>query len=84
MKYSIYKCDECGNVLSDPSENIAKKHISIEIRTAAWYEKGKGLNAAIWIPKKQISGIFQFCDGKCIAKKFKELYVDLTNSLTIR
>ena len=70
MKFEIYRCDSCNEILSDPAENIAEKHISIIIN-----------NPSGWVEKKQswkftgviFNGVYHFCNEKCLAKKFKKL-----------
>jgi len=40
MKITIYKCDNCGKLLSDPSQDIGLRHISCSFDTySGWVER---------------------------------------------
>lgn len=74
MKKEVYICDNCGQILSDPIEEINKKHLSINFASCSgWVQRGFGLNAGTWRHFKTIEGIKQFCGAKCIGDYFKKL-----------
>ena len=48
MRKEVYLCDNCGAVLSDPVEDVNKKHLSVNfVSYSGWVERGKGLNAGV-------------------------------------
>ena len=90
MKYTIYRCDYCEQVLSDEVLGVFKPHISINIGdSSGFYVKdpqdvnGKfndGWERQGAFPK----GIYQYCDKYCLTeglieqKKISILPLDCT------
>jgi len=74
MRKIIYVCDNCGAILSDPLEKIHKKHLSINFgEHSGWVEPEEDLDANSWHHFKEVEGIKQFCNGKCLKEYFQKL-----------
>lgn len=74
MKTVKYNCDACKKVLSDASEGVAKTHLSIKFAEwSGWVKKHVG----VYIHAASTSGIYQFCNEKCLAKHFKDMLEDV-------
>jgi len=70
MLISLYKCDNCGKILSEGG--IGKPHISIKLRTySGWVANEDGR----WHYKTNKQGIFQFCSGLCLGQYFNKLKI---------
>jgi hypothetical protein len=64
-KKTTYTCDQCGKVLSD--EGLGQKHLKIVFNRTdqnGWVEPRPG---RIEMVDPLPSGVFQFCDEKCLA-----------------
>ena len=61
---TIYKCDNCGKKLGK------NKHLSITLaRHSGWVKESLGA----WRHFKEVGGIKQFCNGKCLGEYFEEI-----------
>ena len=71
MYYQIYRCDNCKEVLSDKESKISKKHISVVIgEKSGYYRLDEKRPYDFWEKYKTIkSGLFHFCDNKCMVDK---------------
>jgi len=80
MKITIYKCDNCGKLLSDPSQDIGLRHISCSFDTySGWVERKKELN--MWQHFIKVQGIKQFCNSECLKRYFQNLLLKKENYL---
>ena len=62
MKQEIYLCDNCKKILS-------KEHLSINFgEYSGWVKEVNG-----WRHFVKVSGIKQFCSGKCLGEYFDKL-----------
>lgn len=70
-KIIVYRCDTCNAPLSDPTEKIAKQHLSIDFN----YHSGWVIQAhkQCWSHCSEISGIHHFCGPDCLKNKFEEM-----------
>lgn len=70
---TIYRCNQCRTVLSNPEENIATSHLSITIGShSGWWELIDEVEL-IWKQTSIIDpGIYHFCGPKCCSKWFNE------------
>ncbi len=70
MKYTIYRCDYCEQVLSDEVLGVFKPHISINIGDGSgYYEKDDNQFPDGW--KRTLNfnkGIYQYCDKYCLGQ----------------
>ena len=67
MRKIIYQCDNCEKILSD--DKINTPHININLNGASgWIVPGN----SGWNNTKQIYGIFQFCNSKCLGDYFNK------------
>jgi len=68
MKITLYKCDHCRKILSD--DVIRLPHISINLsEKSGWVEPNKN---GWYNFSTKITGIKQFCSGRCLGKYFNE------------
>jgi len=82
MKITVYKCDECGKVLSD--EDKAIPHLSIAIGGPSGIAS-QGPAGRWGIYPTLPHGIIHFCDPACLATWFvRRLYGEGEITLEIR
>lgn len=74
MRLTIYKCDQCGEVLSD--DKTHKSHLSLNFNRDSGLVEKTDFNMCghkVYEFKTGIQGIHQFCDTKCLSKFINNL-----------
>ena len=63
-RHIVYRCDECGEVLSDGFSGIEEKHLSINFGPyCGWVEP---INNGWKHINSLIPTIYHFCDHQCL------------------
>lgn len=67
MRITIFKCDQCGAILSDETQGIAKEHLHLQMSQSGFAKASESHN---WSVKGQkfFNGFKQFCNEKCLVK----------------
>ena len=75
MRIELYLCDTCNKQLS--KGGVGKPHISVDFsRNSGWVEQNDGsYNPGKWCHSTLtlVTGIKQFCNGKCLGDYFDKL-----------
>lgn len=64
MRITVYKCDECGKVLSD--EKTFQKHLNLD-QSRIQYVTKVGKNIQAISTQNLLTGIKQFCNALCLS-----------------